>query len=56
MSAPTRPSAVLALDRLRLAVVRNTSTARRSGDESTDPIVNAATAQAQAVKDILRPR
>lgn len=56
MSAPTRPSTVLTLDRLRLAVVRNTSTARRSGDGSSDPLVRAATTQAQAVKDILRPR
>lgn len=56
MSAPTRPSAVLTLDRLRLAVVRNTSTARRSGDSPSDPLVAAATAQAQAVRDIVRPR
>lgn len=54
--APTRPSAVLTLDRLRLAVVRNSSTARRTGDETPDPLLVAASAQAQAVQGILRRR
>lgn len=56
MPAPTRPSAVLTLDRLRLAVVRNSSTARRTGDETPDPLLVAASAQAQAVQGILRRR
>lgn len=55
MSAPTRPATVLTLDRLRLAVVRNTSTARRQGDVSVDPLVSAARAQSRAVDRVLRP-
>ncbi|MDO5710928.1 MAG: hypothetical protein Q4P32_04200 [Micrococcales bacterium] len=50
------PNTVLTLDRLRLAVVRNTSSARRSGDDSADPVVSAAAAQTQSVNEILRPR
>lgn len=47
MPAPARPNTVLTLDRLRLAVARNTSTARRSADVTS--VVTAADAQAQAV-------
>lgn len=47
MPAPARPNTVLTLDRLRLAVARNTPTARRSADVTS--VVTAADAQAQAV-------
>lgn len=47
MPAPARPTTVLTLDRLRLAVARNTSTARRNAD-----VITAADAQADAVRPL----
>lgn len=59
MPASARPNTVLTLDRLRLAVIRNTSAARRNGDESTDsadPVVSAVQAQTRAVREVMQRR
>lgn len=56
MPGPMRPNTVLTLDRLRLAVVRNNSAARRNGDVPTVPIIAAAQAQARAAREISQPR
>lgn len=51
MSAIARPNTVITLNRLRLAVMRNNSTARRNGDSSVDPLVAAAIAQARSLRE-----
>lgn len=56
MPGPMRSNTVLTLDRLRLAVARNNSAARRSGDAPAGPIISAAQAQARAARDISQPR
>ncbi|GAB97169.1 hypothetical protein BJY21_003714 [Kineosphaera limosa] len=53
MPVPARANTVISLDRLRLAMVRNSSAARRNGEQvPVDPLVAAAQAQARALRDV----